>query len=285
MTSKIALGTCAWSCEDWRGGFYPDTVVPTQWLGWYARFFNAVEADSTFFHAPTRHALEHWLEATPAKFTFTVKLPRALTHERRLRDCDGPLESFLEALAPLRPRLGCILIQLPATFRAAHEEDILRRFVARLPRDWPFAIEFRDPAWHAPRTVHWLREHNVCWVWADSEPLSHEAEGAFEVLPQTADFLYVRLLGDARTRYHADGSPRHVYEKLLWPRGRSLENWAVKIRHHMEESRRVLVFANNHFEGCAPLTCQRLARTLGMELALPHLDAPDAPKGSQMDLL
>ena len=283
---KIAIGTCAWSFDDWRGVFYPESLPQTQWLGWYARLLNAVEVDSTFYHPPAPKVAGHWLAATPEHFTFTVKLSRVITHDQRLRDCGPLLRVFLSGLEPLRPKLGCILIQLPSAFKPYHDEAALRRFVGSLPKDWDFAIEFGDPAWHTPRVVHWLREHNVCWVWADTESLSHQAEGAFEWLPQTADFIYIRLLGDPKTRYREDGSWLHRYGTLMWPRARSLENWAVKVRHHLLESRRVFLFANNHFEGSAPLTCQRLAAALDISLNLPVVKAP-APgeKEHQMELL
>ena len=284
--SKIALGTCAWSSEDWRGSFYPEALPQAQWLNWYSQYFNSVEVDSTFYHPPGVRASAHWLAATPEHFTFTVKLSRVITHDLRLRDGEPLLREFLEGLEPLRPKLGCVLVQLPPGFKPKHDEAALRQFVSCLPRDWRFAIEFRDPAWHVPRVVHWLNEHGVCWVWPDTEPLLHEAEGAFEWLPQTADFIYIRLLGDQKTKYSEDGSRVHRYGSLKWARDRSIENWAVKVRHHLSESRRVYVYVNNHFEGSAPLTCQRLAASLGMPMELPHFPAhaPVVPE-RQLDLL
>ena len=283
---KIALGTCAWSFEDWRGRFYPEPMPHTQWLGWYARHFGAVEVDSTFYSLPSPRVAAHWLEATPPEFTFCVKLSRVITHDQRLRDCDEPFRAFLQAIEPLRPKLGCILIQLPPAFKLVHDEGALRRFIAALPRDWRFAIEFRDPAWHAPRIVQMMKDHGICWAWADTEPLARQGEGAFEWLPQTADFLYIRLLGDQKTKYAADGSRVHRYETMMWPRENSIENWATKVRHHLVESRRVYLFANNHFEGNSPLTCQRLANALGLELHLPAgMFAPESSAvGNQLDL-
>jgi uncharacterized protein YecE (DUF72 family) len=283
---KIALGTCAWSYPDWRGLLYPEKLPQTKLLGWYSSIFKAVEVDSTFYHLPSARSSEHWLETTPDDFTFTVKLTRSITHDNRLRDSEALLERFLEGLEPLRAKLGCVLIQLPGSFKPAHDEDALRRFVALLPRDWRFAIEFRDHGWHLPRVIHCLQDHRVAWAWTDTEPYSHEAEGAFEPLPQTADFLYIRLLGDLKTKFHGHGG-RVVerYDHLRWPRDRSIDNWSVKIRHHLEESQRIFLFAANHFEGCSPLTAERMARSLGIPLQLPSLDEGAAPGGSsQLDL-
>ncbi len=283
---KIALGTCAWSYDDWKGVFYPPTIPQARKLGWYSQYFGAVEVDSTFYHPPSPRVAEHWLAGTPEGFTFTVKLSRPITHEARLRGSEALLGKFHEGLEPLRPKLGCILVQLPPTFKPAHDEEALRQFVAGLPRDWPFAIEFRDPAWHRPRVVHWLQEHGVCWAWTDTEVYSHQAEGAFEWLPQTADFLYIRLLGDLNTKFRPDGTRIHQYGEIQWPRSRSIENWALKIRHHLAESRRIFLFAANHFEGCSPLTAKRLAHALGLPQPFPTLEPPSPapPQDRQLDL-
>ena len=92
--------------------------------------------------------------------------------------------------------------------------------------------------------------------------------GVFEFLPDTADFLYLRLLGDYSTKYDPDGQQMHRYGKLLWKREAALDSWALKVERHLGETRSVWAFVNNHFEGFSPETCQRLANRLGFELPL-----------------
>lgn len=109
----------------------------------------------------------------------------------------------------------------------------------------------------------------------------------FEFQPRTADFLYVRLLGDYSTKYDGDGKHLHRYGKLLWKREAALESWILKIEQQLPEVRALYIFVNNHFEGFAPETCQRLAERLGFELPLPAASEPvGAPADeSQLDLL
>lgn len=283
---KIKIGTCAWSYEDWRGVFYPAHLPQNQWLEFYARHFPAVEVDSTFYHVPGARAVSHWLEQTPDDFCFACKMPREITHEMRLRDCGEKVNAFLEGLEPLRRKLGCVLIQLPPGFAPRRDERALKDFLAALPPSFRFAVEFRHPDWHLPRIVHWLEERRVCWVWNDTTTLREQNLGAFEPLPQTTDFVYIRLLGDLDAKYRADGSRIHRYGSLMWPRDSSLENWVVKIQKHLAESERVFVFASNHFEGAAPLTCRRVARLLHIPLELPAAKAEEAPVlEKQMKLL
>jgi uncharacterized protein YecE (DUF72 family) len=283
---KIRIGACAWSFEDWRGSFYPSDLPDSQRLEFYANYFPAVEIDSTFYAAPAEAAARRWIEITPSTFRFTCKLPREITHLRRLRDCKAELNSFLKAVEPLALKLQVILIQLPPSFTPKDGRMALRKFLQQLPRDFRFAIEFRHAGWHRPQIIQLLEKHRVCWVWADTTPLNERNLAPFEFLPRTMDLLYLRLLGDYATKYNVDGEQLHRYEKLLWKREAALESWSLKIERHLSEVRSVWAFVSNHFEGFAPETCQRLAQRLGFDLPLPSgtEQALSEQERSQLDL-
>ena len=281
---KIRLGTCAWSFEEWRGNFYPADLPPSRWLEFYARYFPAVEIDSTFYHAPSDTTIRRWVEGTPASFRFACKLPRAITHECMLRDCKAELAGFLRAVEPLAPKLHVILIQLPPAFVPKPGRALLRAFLAQLPRDFRFAIEFRHAGWHRPQNISLVEKYRVCWVWADTSPLNERNLAPFEFLPTTTDFIYLRLLGDYSTKYDPDGQHIHRYGKLLWKREAALESWALKLERHLDETRSVWGFVNNHFEGFSPETCQRLAQRLGFDLPLPSAEETASADPGQLDL-
>jgi uncharacterized protein YecE (DUF72 family) len=227
-----------------------------------------VEIDSTFYSAPDPDVARRWVEMTPASFRFTCKLPRAITHACRLRDCTAELNDFLRAIEALGSKLHVILIQLPPSFLPKDGKPALRAFLRQLPRDFRFAIEFRHPGWHRPQVIGLLEKYRICWVWADTSALNERNLAPFEFLPQTADFLYLRLLGDYATKYDGDGKHLHHYTKLIWKREAALESWALKVERHLAEVRNVWGFVGNHFEGFAPETCQRLAERLGFQLNL-----------------
>lgn len=281
---KIKIGTCAWSFDDWRGTFYPENLPPSGWLAFYAQRFPSVEVDSTFYHPPSPQVAGHWLDATPEDFVFCVKMPREITHQRKLRDCEEPLGEFLASLAPLHRKLGSVLIQLPPYFTLKHGEHALREFVRELPRDFRFAIEFRDASWHLPRVVHLLEEHRICWVWADLTEIERAAEGAFEFLPKTTDFLFVRMLGDLESKFRSDGSRAFRYREITWPRDGSLSHWREKLRVALAEVARVFIYINNHFEGFAPHSVRRFAEVLGVALPEPPPE-PASEAGQQLELL
>ena len=282
---KIRIGTCAWSFDEWGGVLYPADWPSNRWLEFYARYFPAVEIDSTFYSAPSETVARRWVEMTPAHFRFACKLPREITHRRRLRDCRAELTAFLRALEPLAPKLRVVLIQLPPSYMPREEKSAFRDFVAQLPADFRFAVEFRHPGWHRPHFIRLLQKHRICWVWSDMSGLNERNQAPFEFQPITTDFLYLRLLGDALTKYDARGQRIHRYGKLLWQREAALDSWALRIQRHLDEIRSVWTFANNHYEGFAPETCQRLAQRLGFGLPFPVAAAAVSPnERGQLDL-
>jgi uncharacterized protein YecE (DUF72 family) len=282
---KIRIGTCAWSFDEWSGPLYPADLPSNRWLEFYSRYLPTVEIDSTFYSAPAEEIARRWAEMTPSYFRFACKLPRQITHEKRLRDCSSELRAFLSAVEPLAPKLPVILIQLPPSYRPAEEKSGLRDFLAQLPSDFRFAVEFRHAGWHKPHFIRLLEKHRICWVWSDTSPLNERNLAPFEFQPLTTDFIYLRLLGDALTKYDGNGDRLHRYGKLLWKREAALDSWALRIQRHLSEVRNVWVFANNHFEGFSPETSQRLAQRLGFDLRLPANENGISPnERGQLDL-
>jgi len=276
---RLWLGTCAWSFDDWRDVFYPHDLPRNRWLQFYAQQFHAVEMDSTFYHLPSATTMRHWEDLAGPGFRFCPKLPKTLSHDKRLEDPAPEIGMMRRLAAELGPHLGCALLQLPPSFHArSHEEKTLRAFLRAWPGDIPLAVEFRHESWETPHAAGILADKNVAWVWTDNVSLQDQKKSGFGFLPVTSSRLYVRLLGDFRTKYGADGKETHRYGKLLWPRDISLGHWAAKLRHHTD-AEAIYLFANNHYEGMAVETMRRLADLLGQ--VIPRQAVPPA---TQLDL-
>ena len=279
-SDRVWLGTCAWSFDDWRDAFYPHDLPRNRWLEFYAARFRAVEMDSSFHHVPSARTLSHWEELTGPGFRFCPKLPKTLSHEKRLEDPAAEIAMMATLRGELGSQFGCALLQLPPSFHArAHEEKVLRAFLRAWPGEVPLAVEFRHDSWETPHAARLLEDHNVTWVWADNFSLGEEKRSGFGFLPVTSKTIYVRLLGDFRTKYGPDGRESHRYGKLLWARDIALGHWTSKLGHHADADA-VYVFANNHYEGMAVETVRRLAERLGIDLPRPPSPA-DSP---QLDL-
>ena len=208
LPAQLFLGTTSWSNEDWEGLIYPEGCAAADYIEHYAKVFRSVEIDSTWYRVPTPKAIEGWLRRTPPHFRFTAKIPRVISHEKMLVDCMGEMEEFLDAMAPLGERLGPLLMQFPYIARGqdAHENEYgsafterLAEFLPQLPTsEFRFAVEVRNGSWLRAELLDLLREHGVALVLNNYYTMPGLADSLNRVNPVTADFLYVRFLGDRK---------------------------------------------------------------------------------------
>ena len=144
----LGVGCPMWGNRAWVGTHLPADTPPGSELAAYARVCNAVEGNTTFYALPAAATVRRWHEATPPGFRFLLKLPRTITHQRRLRDADADVATFVERFEPLADRLGPCSVQLPASFGPA-DVDVLLAFLDRLPSALTWAVEVRHPSFHA----------------------------------------------------------------------------------------------------------------------------------------
>src|SRR4051812_34729541 len=155
--ARVHVGCQGWNYDDWvtpalsqRAIFYPRGTRADRMLDLYARAFDTVEVDSTFYAIPTDSTLDGWRRRAPEGFTFALKLPREITHEHALRGEHALrlLEEFCRAARRLGEKLAAVLVQLPPQFEATRENArSLADFLPEIPGDLRFAVEFRDPFW------------------------------------------------------------------------------------------------------------------------------------------
>ena len=203
MASSIYVGCQGWRYADWRvqaedsspwsAPFYALRTRADQELSQYSQTFDLVEVDSTFYAIPPENTVKRWAEQTPASFRFTLKLPRTLTHEDRLRRGRKTLQEFCARARWLGPKLASVLIQLPPSF-SPHEFPVLERFLPHLPQDLSFAIEFRDKAWLNDKTMALLHQYQVALTLGETPWISTEVSLAWTPKLPT-DWLYIRMMG------------------------------------------------------------------------------------------
>lgn len=134
-----------WTHSAWSGRLLPRSLAPQERLRAYASWCNAVEGNTTFYATPSADTVRSWVEQTEPDFRLLLKLPKAITHERRLADPDGPLRAFLDVIEPLGPRVHALWVQLPASFGPS-DLGALAAFLHRTPRGLRCAVEVRHPA-------------------------------------------------------------------------------------------------------------------------------------------
>lgn len=245
---NIYLGTQGWSYKDWVGTFYPPQTKPGHFLTLYAQVFNAVELDTTFYGIPSPSRVETWRRNTPEYFQFTAKVPRSITHDRHLLDSEPEFSEFVGVMERLDAKLGAILLQLPPDFTIA-ERPAIQRFLEKRPAGIRLAAEFRHRSWLQPETYDLLNKYGVAWTMNDLPymPITPEV---------TADFSYVRLVGDHR-------SITRLNETQV-DRSDDLERWGDELAAVANRVERAYGFVNNHYSGHSPSDVRRLRKAVGL---------------------
>jgi uncharacterized protein YecE (DUF72 family) len=245
--NKILLGTSGWSYREWVGPFYAENDKSL--LKAYTRVFNTVEIDSTFYRYPSRGTVMGWTRYSPEGFVFTAKLPKLITHEKKLDMAQGiqkDLETFIELLEPLwlSGKLGCLLIQLPPKYD--YKPKQLEEFLRILPNHVKFAVEFRDLSWMREETWALLQKYGVAYAIVD-EPL----------LPSDVHFT----ANLAYFRWHGKGlRPWYDYRY-----GRKeLERWVPEVKKAADNVKTVLGYFNNHYHGYAVENCLQVLEMLSV---------------------
>jgi uncharacterized protein YecE (DUF72 family) len=153
---RLHVGCAMWSYAPWQGRFLPRSLSPRDRLSAYATWCNAVEGNTTFYATPALDTVKSWAEQTAPDFRFILKLPKSITHERRLADVGEPLRTFLAAIEPLGQRAHTLWIQLPPSFSPA-DLGALAGFIGRLPSGYRYSVEVRDRAFFVdPRSEQQL---------------------------------------------------------------------------------------------------------------------------------
>ena len=265
-TKNFHIGCQSWQYEDWiteAAGdtiFYPRGTKPADMLSIYSEAFDTIEVDSTAYGTPAISTLEGWSEATPDGFLFSLKVPSAITHELALGPATYPLmDEFVEVARSLRSKLGVILIQFPASFESTKENGAnLRSFIARLPSDIRFGVEFRHPGWFIEWTFDELNERGIALAlvagkWIDEDVM-------FPAFSKTkTPFAYIRLMG-------VRDLPK--FDRIYRDRLDEINRWASMIK--TLAANEVFAYVDNYFEGHGPATANRLKTALNVSTVDPR---------------
>jgi uncharacterized protein YecE (DUF72 family) len=259
--ARFHLGTQGWNYPAWIGPFYPRAARPADFLPLYARLFDTVEIDSTFYAVPAAGTIESWSKRVPPTFRFALKFPRAATHDDGLAGdiTLATLDNFLERVAPLGARLGPILVQLPAEFGVRRRAK-LEAFLDRLPGALRWAVEFRDPAWLDTNVGEALAARRIALALTDSPfvPLERMLEAASTIGDRAMkgpDFAYVRWLG---SREIVD------YSSIQVDRSDELRRWARVLPGLLERGIDVYGYFNNHSAGHSPASARAFMELVGI---------------------
>lgn len=264
-----------WADRRWVGTLFPADTRSGEELRPYATWCTAVEGNTTFYALPDQAAVARWGEQTPPSFRFCFKVPRTISHDRRLRNAEDALAAFMRRLEPLGPRLGPTWIQLPPSF---DQDDLaaLDAFLAGLSADWTWGVEVRNQAFEADGAAErqlndLLHARGVERVLIDTRavfagPRVTAAEiEAFERKPRLR-VRPVALGPNPIVRFI--GQTDHAANPPFW------EPWVAKVAQWVREGRRPIVFIHTPDNERAPEHARDFHRDVAAVVDLEPLPEP-----------
>ena len=229
------IGTSGFHYNHWRGNFYPEKMAKAQWFAHYARHFDTVEINNTFYHLPAPGVFETWARQAAGGFLYAVKFNRYGSHWMRLKNPEATIGNFLNAATCLKQRLGPILVQLPPHWSVNRER--LDDFLTAAPRRYRWTVEFRHESWLCPEVYKTLERHNAALCIHDMIPRHPRV--------LTANWTYLRYHGQ---RYSGSYSPQQLAAESRW------------IQRQLAAGTSVFAYFNNDAQGFAVRNAADLRR-------------------------
>lgn len=247
---RVHIGTMGWSYDFWKENFYPENLTSKEFLAYYARQFNTVEVDSTFYRIPSKQTVIAWKEQAPSEFLFSLKFPKIITHVKMLKDCQEETRVFLERVGLLQEKLGPLLLQFPYAFGNEHV-PLLHEFLNTLPKEHRYVVEVRNRKLLNDSLYSTLRDRNVVLAWVDSPfmPLINEV---------TSDFIYMRWEGDRRKVNGTIG-------KIEVDKITSIKLWAERIRRFLENQTEVFGYFSKYYSGHPPSDVREFLKAIAAD--------------------
>ena len=271
----LSLGTSSWQFDDWRGVFYPDGLPKQQYLPYYASQFNSVEVNTSFYGFPKPSTLVNWLENVPPGFTFALKFPQVISHQKRLLDCEPETLAFLDVLRSLGVAAAPGLLQLPPDLTRQRYGRTLATYL-----DWlatrldglRIGVEVRATDLMTAAFAKFLAEHNMTLVLVDRVGTPDLFSEWLQLREQQVgpNFGMIRWIGDDK---HGPAGNA----ELVAPHDEQLDGWAQRLAQLWHAGVDMYGYMHNPYEGHSPASLRRLQERLGKLIPLPDWPPPSAP--------
>lgn len=256
VAARIRLGCSSWTSDAWWDRVYPKRLKDGDRLAWYAKLWDTVEVDSTYYRDPGPFLFRRWGSVTPDGFVFTVKFPRDLLDPKKRVDQEK-VTGFLSNAALLGPKLGPILLQFPPWVKPGRAAGFLGEVLDALDSRLRYAVEVRDAGWFTGETFDALKRslenRGIALAWSYLTYV--------DVPPAvTSDFVYLRFIGDHET------IPAETHGEVRVNRSKEIHLWARRFQDALRDNvQEGFAFFNNHFEGMAPASVNRFRGAIGLE--------------------
>ncbi len=249
LKDKLRVGCSGWGYDDWLGGFYPPATPKSEYLKLYSSVFDCVEVDSSFYRNPGPAMTKGWYKSTPPGFLFSMKMPKRITHEKKLKGVAENLGWFYASAKELREKCGPLVAQLPPSIKFDSHWTVMQEFLRALEVDkYPHAVEFRHKSWFREDVYKLLRDRNIAMVWSENQYLRTPTD-------VTADQVYLRMVGDREIT---------EFKEVKKDKSAEMRTWYKELEESSDSVKGALVFFNNHYAGFGPGSVNEFRRLAGM---------------------
>ena len=251
---RIYIGCAGWDYKDWIGPFYPKLLETHNRLSFYAKYFNIIEVNTTFYSLPKSSIVQNWSEQVPADFRFTVKVWKEITHNFKKANIEKSISQFFYRLSPLKEKTFAYLLQFPPWFK--HNEKHLyqlKYLISELPTENKYIIELRDNSWFNDYLLYEIIESSTVVLGTTYMP----GIKAYYLPKQNS--YYIRLIGDRELT---------IFNRIQRDQKENLNNLVNKINtlKKFPNIHEIFIIVNNHFAGNAPESVNLLKKRLNLPL-------------------
>lgn len=275
LPANLHLGTSSFSTTDWIGPFYPPGTKPADFLKFYATKFGSVEVDSTYYHAPSLQMTRKWADVTPPDFRFSLKVPKAVTHDKALSGVEREWSDFLRSVDPLGKKLVYLVLQFPYWNRKSPIPDLstflkrLEAFMAFAKSPYRLVVETRNPKWISKELLDFLKAHHLILALQAQQwmPGPKELWEKWGMDLKTGDSIYIRMLGERERiekiladrkadeeQRNADVTPE--WARIVIDRTEQTKDWMPMVRKFLAHSVECDIYYNNHYAGHGPASIE-----------------------------
>ena len=252
----IKVGCAGWDYKDWIGAFYPKKLEKFQHLNYYAKFFEIVEINSTFYNLPSEETVIKWAKKVPETFMFVVKLWQEITHKKNEDDIENRINLFFNRINPMENKIAAFLIQFPPWFKYSKEHlNRINHIFHNIPFDKniKYIFELRDDSWF---------DKNILSQFIDEEYKILGTTYMPKVSPYyllDQKYYYIRLIGDRELT---------VFNRIQREQKEAMNHLQSNVQNLLSRTdiREIFIIVNNHFAGFAPETANRIKKMFDLPL-------------------
>lgn len=251
---KIHVGCAGWDYKDWVGPFYPKILERYRHLEYYAKYFDVVEINSTFYNLPSEEIVSNWATRVPKSFRYIVKVWQKISHNLNDPELETYIIQFFLRMASLKEKISRFLIQFPPWFKYSEKHyKHLSNLLKEIPSEYSYVIELRDNSWFDTNILSEIIDGSRVILGTTYMP------GIIPYYMPDQNIHYIRLIGDREL---------NVFNRIQRKQEEAINDLNQNVQELIKSSNiyEIFIIVNNHFAGFAPESANELKQRFDLPI-------------------